>query len=714
MGIINSLTRLLSGDPLPEAPADTVVEEAKAAFLGAGVAALANLFVDTKNTPETQDHPWAYENISWVYLCTQRIAQAISSVELEFFDKAGGQVEKGPLIELFSYVNKGLDSTLLWEWTGANLELQGNALWRLDRGATGSGFPVAIEPLFPDELKWEHGAYWRNTRSGLTNERIDPDDVIHLKQFSPRRNIWGQSTVEALEVAINSDRHAELLNYNLLNNGAMPSGILWVSSTLSEEQRKQMKSSFQNQYGGAKGAGKTMLLDGLGTGSERPEIDYKAIGMTMRDAQFLELRGFSREQILAVFGVPPSVAGIFDNATYANAELGRKQFWSDTILPKLNRIDSLITEELYKFGKEFDGYTARFNTGAVEALQPDRKEQAEVAALMLSNGFSIREMREAVYGDETIQEDHDPLLDRRFISASLRPLEETINQSAETQQGATTGREQAKLLGPVIRIPRRRTDEERKGLWTKQQDVVEKHTQIVGSTVARIWKGFTDEVVAKLRSEEKSFRKATAPPVKTFLFDLDEAGKVVVREMTPELLAAYRAAGNAMVDLFDLPTDFEIGSVAARDWERSTVEKIVTLPKTYHGEIEAMLQQALDGGRSYADMVSELETFYRDQYGAYDKYKANRIAETEVNRANSNAGVDAMQQNGVERIEWVHSYAPTEPRPSHMHGTGVDGMVRKLGEFFPTSPTPLRWPHDENGTGADNIKCRCTVVPAIE
>jgi hypothetical protein len=374
-------------------------------------------------------------------------------------------------------------------------------------------------------------------------------------------------------------------------------------------------------------------------------------------------------------------------------------------------MDSILTEELYKFGPQYEQVTARFNTGAVEALQPDRKLQVEVGLALLGQGFSIAEMREMVY-DEPIEDDRDPKLDMRFISASLRPLDEAYGPQpaapVEAPQEPPTAQEQAKKLGPSVRVPRKRSDEERKGLWTKQQDVVDEHTRIVGKTVARIWRGFTDQVIARLRSEEKSLRKATVPPVEVFLFDLDEAGRVVVREMTPELLQAYQDAGNATVDLFNLPNSFEIGSVAARDWQKHTVARIVTLPETYHDEIKAMLQEALDGGRSYADMVSELETFYKAQYGAYDKYRANRIAETEVNAANSNAAVDSMQQNGVERVEWLHSYAPVEPREHHLK---CDGMVRKLGDYFPTvgpkGTNPLRWPHDENGGPADRIQCKC-------
>ena len=49
-------------------------------------------------------------------------------------------------------------------------------------------------------------------------------------------------------------------------------------------------------------------------------MDLISVGMTAEQAQFLETRKFQRNEIAAIFGVPPHKIGDLERATFSNIE----------------------------------------------------------------------------------------------------------------------------------------------------------------------------------------------------------------------------------------------------------------------------------------------------------------------------------------------------------------------------------------------------------
>ena len=68
-------------------------------------------------------------------------------------------------------------------------------------------------------------------------------------------------------------------------------------SRLSPDASKRLKESWNSQYAGAENAHKTAVLE--------EGMDLISVGMTAEQAQFLETRKFQRNEIAAIFGVPP-------------------------------------------------------------------------------------------------------------------------------------------------------------------------------------------------------------------------------------------------------------------------------------------------------------------------------------------------------------------------------------------------------------------------
>lgn len=152
-------------------------------------------------------------------------------------------------------------------------------------------------------------------------------DVRHLRTFNPLDDWYGLSPIEAAAYAIDQHNETSAWIKALLQNSARPSGALVVKDgqTLGAEQFDRLKAQMEEQYQGARNAGRPMLLEG--------GLDWKQMGLSPKDTETLETRAASAREIALAFGVPPMLLGIPGDNTYANYAEARLSFWEDTVIP---------------------------------------------------------------------------------------------------------------------------------------------------------------------------------------------------------------------------------------------------------------------------------------------------------------------------------------------------------------------------------------------
>ena len=336
----------------------------------------------------------AYSQHAWVYACVRAIAQAAGSVAPVVWE-IGARGEKTrvpvshPLARLLRRPNPRHSFCEVMEATIVGLELTGNAYWALETAADGS--VAEIWPMRPDRVKVVPG---RNLVEGYIYEAngkkvaFGADEVLHFRYFSPADDFYGLSPLSAAVDSVTTDLYAIAYNQAFFRRGARPEGVITSQVQLSEEELKRLRAQFEEIYSGVDKAHRVMIL-----GSD---LQWQSLGVAPKDADFLQQRRLSREEICAVFGVPPAVVGIYQYANYANAQLQRKLFWSETVLPKLARIAGVINEYLTpRFGENL---VVEFDASGVPALQAEAREQAEVAAILVNAGIlSAEEAREMFY-----------------------------------------------------------------------------------------------------------------------------------------------------------------------------------------------------------------------------------------------------------------------------------------------------------------------------
>jgi HK97 family phage portal protein len=116
-------------------------------------------------------------------------------------------------------------------------------------------------------------------------------------------------------------------NISILQNGGRPSGCLTVKNagTLTDEQRRQLRTDLQEIYEGTENAGRLVILDG--------GLEWKEMGLSPKDLDFNTGKNIAAREIAQAFGVPPILLGIRGDSAFAGYKEARLHLWEDTIVP---------------------------------------------------------------------------------------------------------------------------------------------------------------------------------------------------------------------------------------------------------------------------------------------------------------------------------------------------------------------------------------------
>jgi HK97 family phage portal protein len=195
------------------------------------------------------------------------------------------------------------------------------------------------------------------------------------------------SPLEAAAQSIDLHNAAATWNKALLDNAARPSGALVFSAAsgnLSEDQFSRLKAELEAGFQGAANAGRPMVLEG--------GLDWKAMALSPKDMDFVELKNGAAREIALAFGVPPMLLGIPGDNTYANMVEANKALWRQTVIPLVRRVADDLSAWL---GPVFGGAVLMPDLDEVEGIAEDR---AALWARVGAAGFLSDEEKRRILG----------------------------------------------------------------------------------------------------------------------------------------------------------------------------------------------------------------------------------------------------------------------------------------------------------------------------
>jgi HK97 family phage portal protein len=184
---------------------------------------------------------------------------------------------------------------------------------------------------------------------------IRPEAMLHIYGLSSD-GLVGLSPIELAMRTVSLAKKQEVYADRMFTNQASPGGVLRHPGKLSKEAAERLKVDFERKYSGAEKSGSTMLLE--------EGMEWQTVGLTNEQAQFLEGRKFSRNDIAAWFRIPPHKIGDLEHATFSNIEHQALEFVTDTIRPWLVRWERALMRALFTEAERKE-YTIEFLVDAI-------------------------------------------------------------------------------------------------------------------------------------------------------------------------------------------------------------------------------------------------------------------------------------------------------------------------------------------------------------
>lgn len=279
-------------------------------------------------------------NLAVAVRCIQIRSEMLASTPLKLYRRLPNgdreRVSDTPLADVLSDLANPLMTSFEWrEFMTRSLDTSGNHYARLD--VDGGGQITAVWPLQAPNVQVER------LESGRLRYRVKGSDgrvsvllqeeVLHIRA-STEDGLIGRSPISiargALSTAIAQNEAAE----NLATNGLKPSFALTHPAKLSDKAYENISRSFQERNAGPANAGRPLVLEeGL-----KPE----RLSFSAEDAELLESRKLSNEDVARIFGVPAGVAGISTSVSYGSAQQAAQDLVTNCLAPLASRVEQAL------------------------------------------------------------------------------------------------------------------------------------------------------------------------------------------------------------------------------------------------------------------------------------------------------------------------------------------------------------------------------------
>ncbi|HFF7184641.1 TPA: phage portal protein [Enterobacter hormaechei] len=320
--------------------------------------------------------------LSAVWACVRLLSESISTLPLKIYVRQPDGSRKAATDHpaysiLCRRPNSEMTPSRFMLMVVASICLRGNAF--IEKKFIANRL-VSLVPLLPQNMvvkRLTTGALeYKYTENG--NERVIPvKNIMHIRGFG-LDGVCGMMPMKTGRDVIGSAMAVEESAAKIFEQGLQSSGFLSADNALTDDQRERLRG-YMASFTGSKNAGKIMVLEG--------GLKYQGVTMNPEDAQMLESRAFSIEEICRWFRVPPFMVGhTTKQSSWASSLEGMNlQFLTHTLRPLLVNIEQEIGRCLLDSDDEV------FAEFSVEGLlRADSAGRAAYYTSALQNGWMSR------------------------------------------------------------------------------------------------------------------------------------------------------------------------------------------------------------------------------------------------------------------------------------------------------------------------------------
>lgn len=315
---------------------------------------LAGKDVPTEGNIGTVDADTAMR-LSAVFACVRVLSETLATCPIHEYEKDENGNRKAITdteeYELLHYApNPDMTPGQFKESGMLNINLGGNFYAQKVRNK--SGKVIQLRPIVWDRVKPDIDKTTGSLRYYIDDNSSPKtrEDILHI----PGLTLDGYIGITPIKFAKNTiivGAYQDNFTRKFYENGVQSSGLFHTDKSLSDKAYDRLKKELRENYAGLKNAGVPMILE--------EGLQFKEVTMSLSDAQFIESKKFTKEEIASIYRVPLHLIQDLSRSTNNNIEKQSLEFIIYTMLPWFKRWEEnlnlqLLSKEDRKKGRYFE------------------------------------------------------------------------------------------------------------------------------------------------------------------------------------------------------------------------------------------------------------------------------------------------------------------------------------------------------------------------
>lgn len=364
------------------------------------------------------------------------LARNIAELGLDVFERASDtdrkKVADHPLAELLNNPWPGSKWTKyrLINWTVQEYCIFNSAFWLKGKAPDGSRgvLPLPrryIEPI-GDNLFFPEAYRLTGTRG---YRDLAPDQVVHFAGYNPDDPRDGWSPIETIRQILAEEWAAGRYREQMWRNGARISGYISrpeKAPRWSDVARSRFKSDWGSYSTDMSAGGTPILEDGM---------QWHEGGITPKDAQYIEARQLTREEVAGAYHINPVMLGLMRNGQSAsNLSTLHTQLYADTFGPLLEMLQQDIELQLMPdldpsgAGKTYVEFNLR------KKMQGSFAEQAAAVSASVGGPWMTRNEGRALYNLPDLDEADELIVPLNVVEGGLASPRDTAPDNPANEE----------------------------------------------------------------------------------------------------------------------------------------------------------------------------------------------------------------------------------------------------------------------------------------
>ena len=316
-------------------------------------------------------------SIASVHACVRVIADGIAGLGLKLYKDDGQNRDQIIIHYATALTNEPNPYQTKYDFTkymASHLALTGNAYAFINRDVRNIGIELhPIAPQYVTPVMQDGLLFYKTTLAGYP-PMIPATEMLHFKGMCGDNPLIGLSPVVLHAETLGIDLAAISQSAGVYKNGVLKF-LLTSDSQIKIDQAGPLKKSLDD------------VIDGASRSAVMPNgIKMEKLSLSPEEAQYLETRKFSSEEIARIFGVPASMIGA-SAGIKSSVEQEYQDFYARTLMSYAINIEQELARKLLT---ENDKLTYYFKFNFNSLLRASANERADYYNKGIRGGWLSR------------------------------------------------------------------------------------------------------------------------------------------------------------------------------------------------------------------------------------------------------------------------------------------------------------------------------------